>query len=321
MKPTHGSGSLKPSKILLVHNDDGTSSLLASVLEEAGFFVDSLADGHQAWETLLNEHYDLVVTKDNLAGLTGLDLIRRMRESGMAVPVIFISDSLFLGNPQDYPELQIAAMLLEPIVLPDLLAAARRVLRSGATDRQVGGAPPFESQASGTRAANLTPEPSRASEGLEAGGRARARHRILIADDDALVRSSLAAVLETEGFVVDEAGTGIEAVTSVIEASPDLVLLDLNMPHWDGWTAFSQIDRTEPALPVIVITARPNQYDKAARLGVAAFMEKPLNIPILMGAIKRLTSDDERRLRRHRAGPGPGTRLLNDIDSTFGLAG
>ena len=93
------------------------------------------------------------------------------------------------------------------------------------------------------------------------------------------MRGSLAAVLESEGYVVDEARNGIEAVTRAIEHLPDLVLLDLNMPHWDGWTAFSQLDRVTPLLPVIVITARPNQYEKAVRLGVDAFMEKPLNIP------------------------------------------
>ena len=109
------------------------------------------------------------------------------------------------------------------------------------------------------------------------------------------VYGSLAAVLESEGFAVDEAQNGIETVTRAIEYTPDLVLLDLNMPHWDGWTAFNKLDRVTPLLPVIVITARPNQYQKAVQLGVDAFMEKPLNIPILLRAIKRLISEDEDR--------------------------
>lgn len=117
--------------------------------------------------------------------------------------------------------------------------------------------------------------------------------RILIADDDALVRGSLAAVLESEGFVVDDAHSGIEAVTRAIEHSPDLVLLDLHLPHWDGWTAFRHLDRIAPLLPVIVITARPNEYPTAVRLGVDAFMEKPLNIPVLVEAVKRLVSEDK----------------------------
>ena len=139
-------------------------------------------------------------------------------------------------------------------------------------------------------------------------------NRMLIADDDSLVRGSLAAVLESEGYMVDEARNGIEAVTRAIEHLPDLVLLDLNMPHWDGWTAFSQLDRVTPLLPVIVITARPNQYEKAVRLGVDAFMEKPLNIPVLVRAIKRLTSEDEKRHVRRITNPAFVTQLLGSDD-------
>lgn len=142
---------------------------------------------------------------------------------------------------------------------------------------------------------------------------AKAVHnRILIADDDALVRGSLAAVLESEGFLVDEAQNGIEAVTRAIEHEPDLVLLDLNMPHWDGWTAFSQLDRVTPLLPVIVITARPNQYAKAVQLGVDAFMEKPLNIPILVQAILRLTSEGDHHHVRRITRRGFVTQLLGE---------
>jgi CheY-like chemotaxis protein len=140
-------------------------------------------------------------------------------------------------------------------------------------------------------------------------------NRILVADDDAIVRGSLATVLESEGYVVDEAGNGREAVSRAIAHMPDLVLLDLNMPHWDGWTAFSQLDRVTPLVPVIVITARPNQYEKAVRLGVDAFMEKPLNIPILVRAIKRLTSEDENCHVRRVTNPAFVTQLLDGVDS------
>jgi CheY-like chemotaxis protein len=119
-----------------------------------------------------------------------------------------------------------------------------------------------------------------------------AAKRILVADDDNMVRESLAEVLKSEGYEVDKARNGIEAVTCSIRHPLDLVLLDLNMPHWDGWTAFSQLDRVAPLLPVIVITARPNQYEKAVSLGVDAFMEKPLDVPVLVRAIARLVEEE-----------------------------
>jgi CheY-like chemotaxis protein len=141
-----------------------------------------------------------------------------------------------------------------------------------------------------------------------------ANNRILIVDDDSVVRGSLAAVLEVEGYLVDEACNGMEAVTRAIAHPPSLVLLDLNMPNWDGWTAFSQLDRVTPLLPVIIITARPNQYEKAVQLGVDAFMEKPLNISILVRAIKRLTSEDEKRRVRRITNPAFVTQLLGRED-------
>ncbi len=141
-----------------------------------------------------------------------------------------------------------------------------------------------------------------------------APHLILIADDDPVVRGSLATVLESEGYVVDEASNGIEAVTHSIEHAPDLILLDLNMPRWDGWTAFSRLDRVTPLVPVIVITARPNQYQKAVELGVDAFMEKPLNIPVLVSAVKRLINEDNNRHVRRITSPTFVTEFLGTTD-------
>jgi CheY-like chemotaxis protein len=127
----------------------------------------------------------------------------------------------------------------------------------------------------------LPPQPERAA-GIK---------RILVADDDAVVRSALAAVLQSEGYAVDEARDGVEAITRAIARPPDLVLLDLNMPQLDGWRAFVQLDRVTPLVPVIVITARSQQYKEAARLGVDAFMEKPLSIAVLLRAINYLVQE------------------------------
>lgn len=129
--------------------------------------------------------------------------------------------------------------------------------------------------------------------------RAPGRKRVLVADDDAMVRAALVAVLESEGYLVDAAATGPQTLVRAARCPPDLVLLDLNMPDADGWSTFARLDRQTPLLPVIVITARPNQYVQAARLGVDAFMEKPLNIPILLWAIKRLVNESPaQHLRR-----------------------
>jgi len=145
---------------------------------------------------------------------------------------------------------------------------------------------------------------------------------VLVADDDASVRAALADVLESEGYEVDQARNGRETVARVVELAPDLVLLDLNMPELDGWAAFRQMDHLSPLVPVIVITARPHQYQQAVRLGVDAFMEKPLSIPVLLSAIKRLVNETPEQHLARITNRGFVTRLLEsgfNADESFGV--
>jgi DNA-binding response OmpR family regulator len=135
--------------------------------------------------------------------------------------------------------------------------------------------------------------------------------RILLADDDPGVREMLGRVLASENYDVIYAKNGREASTKFIADPPDLVLLDLNMPDRDGWTAFRMMNVAQPMLPVIVITARPNQYPQAADLGVDGLMEKPLNLPVLLRAIRDLLGETEAERTRRLTDPEFKTVFLN----------
>ena len=122
---------------------------------------------------------------------------------------------------------------------------------------------------------------------------------ILLADDDASVQTMIRRVLESEHYRVLLASTGREAASQFLNGPPDLVLLDLNMPDKDGWEAWQIMDTLHPFVPVIVITARPNQYEQAKKMRIEALMEKPLDLPLLLRTIKRLLVEpDEERIRR-----------------------
>ena len=285
-----------------------------AVLADAGFNVNTASDGQEAWEALLHRPYDLLVTDNEMPRLAGMELIKRIHNAGMRLPVIFASGTFPAETVRNDPQLQIAAAIPKPFRIPELLDTVRDVLASSRGDTTMHHAAAREWSSAfqhdaASRNASLPPitEQPKAPNAPP--------KRVLIAEDDSVVRGSLAAVLESEGYVVDEAHNGIEAVARAIEHLPDLVLLDLNMPRWDGWTAFSQLDRVTPLLPVIVITARPNQYEKAVRLGADAFMEKPLSIPILVRAIKRLTSENEKRHVRRITNRAFVTRLLDSANS------
>jgi DNA-binding response OmpR family regulator len=123
--------------------------------------------------------------------------------------------------------------------------------------------------------------------------------KILLADDDAGVREMVGRVLESEHYEVMPARTGREAARKFIMERPDLVLLDLNMPDRDGWEAFDLMNSTRHLVPVIIITARPQQYDHAADLGVDALMEKPLDLQLLLRTIAGfLAESDSERVNR-----------------------
>lgn len=122
---------------------------------------------------------------------------------------------------------------------------------------------------------------------------------LLLVDDDPAIRRILLRLLTDENYHVLTARDGREAI-QVAEANEiDLVLLDLNMPVQDGWQAFEQLTAKNPALPIIVITARPNQFFPALAAGVGALLEKPLDFAKLFKAIRDLLDEPlEERLAR-----------------------
>ena len=123
--------------------------------------------------------------------------------------------------------------------------------------------------------------------------------RILLVDDDLTVRDSLNDVLLAEGYFVIPAEDGQQALDLANRSPVDLVLLDLNMPVKNGWDTFEQLTREHPLIPVIIATARPNQLFTALGAGVGALLEKPMDIPALLGTIEKLLAETaEQRLAR-----------------------
>ena len=115
--------------------------------------------------------------------------------------------------------------------------------------------------------------------------------KILLVDDDASVREMLGRVLKSEHYEVILARDGNEAAAKFLSRRPHLVLLDLNMPERDGWSAFRFMEAAQPLLPVILITARADQYSQAENLGVDALMEKPLDLSVLLEAIEKMLAE------------------------------
>jgi response regulator NasT len=112
--------------------------------------------------------------------------------------------------------------------------------------------------------------------------------RVLIAEDEALIRLDLKEMLEEEGYtVVAEVGDGQQAVDLARELAPDLVILDIQMPVLDGLSAAEQIASARIA-PVIVLTAFSQRelVDRARDAGAMAYLVKPFSKNDLVPAIE-----------------------------------
>jgi AmiR/NasT family two-component response regulator len=112
--------------------------------------------------------------------------------------------------------------------------------------------------------------------------------RVLIAEDEALIRLDLKEMLEEAGYdVVGEAADGQQAVDLTEELRPDLVILDVKMPGMDGITAAEQIVSTAAA-PVIMLTAFSQRelVERAAEAGAMAYLVKPFDKSDLVPAIE-----------------------------------
>src|ERR1700733_4158247 len=101
--------------------------------------------------------------------------------------------------------------------------------------------------------------------------------RILIADDHEMVRRGIRSVLETlEGVEIVEVTNGREAVDKTTALRPDLVILDLSMPILDGFAAASEIKRTSPSIPILILTLQKTDAFAAVadKIGVAGYLTK-----------------------------------------------
>ena len=133
---------------------------------------------------------------------------------------------------------------------------------------------------------------------------------ILIVEDEAPLVTMLRYNLEKQGFRVDEAADGQEAITKIAEAKPDLVLLDWMLPAMSGIEVCRQIRRRPGTrdLPIIMVTARAEEADSVRGLNTGAddYITKPFSIDLLLARIRAL-------LRRSGAPPAKGTLKYHDI--------
>ena len=114
--------------------------------------------------------------------------------------------------------------------------------------------------------------------------------RILVIDDDAALSAVLKRGLAYEGFSVDTAGSGRQGLALARDHEPDLVILDLMMPGMDGFEVLERFRAADPALPVMMLTARDAPADQVKGLegGADDYVVKPFTFSVLAARVKAL---------------------------------
>lgn len=118
------------------------------------------------------------------------------------------------------------------------------------------------------------------------------KRTILVIDDEGIVRISCKRILEPEGFNVDIASDGYEAIELIKKQVYDLIITDLKMPKMDGFEVLRWIKDISPSSKVIVITgfSTPDIAEKSLSAGAAKYLEKPFSPETLISVVKAVIS-------------------------------
>jgi CheY-like chemotaxis protein/anti-anti-sigma regulatory factor len=144
------------------------------------------------------------------------------------------------------------------------------------------------------------PASSLSDQTAPAGGHPRGRpHRLLVVDDEESVRVTTAAILEQEGYHVETASDGTEALATVARGNFDLVLTDLRMEDMDGITLLHELQTRHPGVVTIVLTgyASIESSIDALRQGVYDYLVKPCVVDDLKRTVRRALEHREQRMR------------------------
>ncbi|MEV5717933.1 response regulator transcription factor [Amycolatopsis mediterranei] len=141
---------------------------------------------------------------------------------------------------------------------------------------------------------------------MELGGR-----RVLVVEDDVTIAGSIAARLRAEGFGVEVVHDGPAAVEADTASEPDLVVLDVMLPGFDGLEVCRRIQGRRP-VPVLMLTARADETDLLVGLGVGAddYLTKPFSMRVLTARVHALL----RRVERSSAGASGARIVLGDLE-------
>ena len=145
--------------------------------------------------------------------------------------------------------------------------------------------------------------------------------RILIAEDNAEIRTLVSGILVEEGHKVGVANNGQQALDMILADAPDVLVLDIMMPQMDGYTVLKEIKSagTREGMKILVLTAKTSETDwvRGYKLGADAYLTKPFDTDELVNGIEDLLGMTKEQLRVRRDQELDKAQLLSRLESLF----
>ena len=111
---------------------------------------------------------------------------------------------------------------------------------------------------------------------------------VLVVDDEPELRAVVALVLSDEGYQVEEAGNGVEALQALSRVQPACVLLDMRMPLLDGWGFARELEARHLHIPLLVMTAAQDAHRWAEEIKAVGCLPKPFDLGDLLDTVERV---------------------------------
>jgi DNA-binding response OmpR family regulator len=254
--PTNKKGKFK---VLIIEDEVTLMHLISNKLEKDGYQVMRASDGEEGFNKIKSEHPDLVLLDIIMPKMNGYEVLGRIKEEGLNVPVIIISNS---GQPVEIEKTQelgavdyLIKTQFEPAEVSKKVKNYLENKNENIVDDFI-----FKPREDVTaRKLNLN---------------------VLLVEDDPFLREICGKKLTKEGYTVYEAVDGLQAIKAFTKIKPHIVLLDIILPSIDGFQVLKRIrsseDRQAAAVPVIMLSNLGQEDDvkRAMDLGANDYLIK-----------------------------------------------
>jgi Response regulator containing CheY-like receiver, AAA-type ATPase, and DNA-binding domains len=236
------------AKILVVDDEIGIRELLRTTLTMKGHEVVSVPTPKQALALIFQTPLDLVILDMDIAGESGMDVLKKIRESNKKLPVVIYSGTITADIEKEARSAGATEVLRKDIEITQLTGQIDKILKA-------------EARVIGTGAVKMKEK------------------SILIVDDEAGIRSMLKTFFTAKGYKASEAASGEDALKLAASEKFSVVLLDINMPGIDGLVALKKLLAIDPKLGIVMATSETNdeKVKMAVESGAYGYVLKPFD--------------------------------------------